>query len=445
MKFKHQVAVFSILTRIVLIVVLWFVLPVLVEKVVFRHITTSLLEKKEKFIRNLDNEEITNFLSDNSMDDTYASFSKLHSEFLQLSRLPDNQLVKQHTVFVTEPRIIEKEENEYRILQYFFKYGGKSYLLEIGNNLAQVKDLYFVIRFFTVAVLIGLVVLTFLLEAFYIDYLLRPFYKIIDLKIRHIDNPETYNKTVIQTHSDDFKELDLALNQMMERMQDVIRKEKQFIANVSHELLTPIAILKNRFENLLQNDSINDEGQEKIVSSLRTLDNLKKIINNLLLISKIEHHKFLSDETIVLRELLDELLEEFDDRIKDREITVVSELQHDYRFMGNRTLMHILLFNLLGNAIKYNRKAGRIVLADGFKNGMYWLSVTDTGQGIPADQMETLFDRFTRINLQVEGQGLGLAIANSIARFHNCSIEVHSVVDEGSTFTIRFQSPEKAN
>ena len=132
MKFKHQVAVFSILTRIVLIVVLWFVLPVLVEKVVFRHITTSLLEKKEKFIRNLDNEEITNFLSDNSMDDTYASFSKLHSEFLQLSRLPDNQLVKQHTVFVTEPRIIEKEENEYRILQYFFKYGGKSYLLELS-------------------------------------------------------------------------------------------------------------------------------------------------------------------------------------------------------------------------------------------------------------------------------------------------------------------------
>lgn len=439
MKFKHQVAVFSILTRIVLIVVLWFVLPVLVEKVVFRHITTSLLEKREKFIRHLDKDEINEFLSHNDMDDTYASFSKLHSEFLLLSRLPDEKVTEFKTVFVTEPRIIEDEENEYRILQYFFKYEGKSYLLEIGNNLAQVKDLYFVIRFFTVAVLIGLILLTFLLEAFYIDFLLRPFYKIIDRKIRHIDDPETYNSETIKTHSDDFKELDQALDQMMERMRDVLQKEKQFIANVSHELLTPIAILKNRFENLLQNESIDNEGLEKIVSSLKTLDNLKKIINNLLLIAKIEHHKFQVDETIILRELLNELLEELDDRIKDKEITVISELKQQYTFKGNRTLMHILLFNLLVNAIKYNKEGGHIVLTDGFEGEIYWLAVTDTGKGIPADLTDTLFDRFTRINLQVEGQGLGLAIANSIARFHNSSITVTSVENIGSTFTLHFK------
>jgi signal transduction histidine kinase len=82
---------------------------------------------------------------------------------------------------------------------------------------------------------------------------------------------------MIPSHSDDFKELDTALNQMMGRMQDVINKEKQFIANVSHELLTPIAILRNRFENLLVNESINDEGLDKIVSSLRTLDTLKRL------------------------------------------------------------------------------------------------------------------------------------------------------------------------
>ncbi|UUC46656.1 sensor histidine kinase [Flavobacterium cerinum] len=443
MKFKHQVAVFSILTRIVLIVVLWFVLPVLVEKVVFRHITTSLLEKREKFIRHLDKDEINEFLSNNDLDDTYASFSKLHSEFLQLSRLPDDKVTEFKTVFVTEPRIIEDEENEYRILQYSFKYEGKSYLLEIGNNLAQVKDLYFVIRFFTVAVLIGLILLTFLLEAFYIDYLLRPFYKIIDRKIRHIDDPETYNNDTIKTHSDDFKELDQALDQMMDRMLDVLQKEKQFIANVSHELLTPIAILRSRFENLLQNESIDNDGLEKIVSSLKTLDNLKKIINNLLLISKVENHKFQADETIVLQELLNELLGELDDRIKDKEITVISELKQQYIFKGNRTLMHILLFNLLVNALKYNKEGGSIIFTDGFEEGKYWLAVTDTGKGIPADMTATLFDRFTRINLQVEGQGLGLAIANSIARFHNCNITVRSVENAGSTFTVHFKLPEK--
>jgi signal transduction histidine kinase len=178
--------------------------------------------------------------------------------------------------FITAPRIIERKRTNTAYCEYFFKYEGKSYLLEIGNNLAQVKDLYFVIRSFTVAVLIGLVLLTFLFEAF-IDYLLRPFYRIIDRKIRYIDNPEAFNYEMIPSHSNDFKELDTALNQMMGRMQDVINKEKQFIANVSHELLTPIAILRNRFENLLVNESINDEGLDKIVSSLRTLDTLKRL------------------------------------------------------------------------------------------------------------------------------------------------------------------------
>lgn len=444
MKFKHQIATFSILTRITLIVVLWFALPILVEKVVFRHITTSLTEKKQKFIKNLNNEEINDFLSNNTMDDTYASFSNLHSEFLQLSRIPDSVKVEPKTVFITAPRIIEKEKNEYRILQYFFKYEGKSYLLEIGNNLAQVKDLYFVIRSFTVAVLIGLVLLTFLFEAFFIDYLLRPFYRIIDRKIRYIDNPEAFNYEMIPSHSDDFKELDTALNQMMGRMQDVINKEKQFIANVSHELLTPIAILRSRFENLLVNESINDEGLDKIVSSLRTLDTLKKIINNLLLISRIENNQFQADETIALQELLEELLLELEDRIRDRNITVINTMSTSYSFQGNKTLIHILLFNILVNAIKYNKEGGKIILSDAFESGIYRFSVSDTGCGIDPEQVSKLFNRFARMNLKVEGQGLGLAIAHTVAHFHHIEIAVTSEPDSGSTFSLLFHLPAKS-
>ena len=93
---------------------------------------------------------------------------------------------------------------------------------------------------------------TFLMDTFYIEYLLKPFYKIIDTKIRHVNEPDTFDHSPIQAHSSDFRELDMVLNQMMDRISEVFKKEKQFIANVSHELLTPIALLKSKFENLLR-------------------------------------------------------------------------------------------------------------------------------------------------------------------------------------------------
>ena len=121
MKFKHQLAIFNALTRLFLILILWLMLPVLVEKVVYNHINKSLLEKKQKFIEHLDKEEINDFIVRNDASETYASFSTLHSEFLLLSRIPSASKIDQ-TFFVTEPRIIEEEQSDYRILQYYFKY-----------------------------------------------------------------------------------------------------------------------------------------------------------------------------------------------------------------------------------------------------------------------------------------------------------------------------------
>ena len=147
MKFKHQLAIFNALTRLFLILILWLMLPVLVEKVVYNHINKSLLEKKQKFIEHLDKEEINDFIVRNDASETYASFSTLHSEFLLLSRIPSASKIDQ-TFFVTEPRIIEEEQSDYRILQYYFKYENTNYLLEIGNSLSEINDLTFIIRCF---------------------------------------------------------------------------------------------------------------------------------------------------------------------------------------------------------------------------------------------------------------------------------------------------------
>ncbi|WP_245176550.1 sensor histidine kinase [Flavobacterium denitrificans] len=443
MKIKHQLAIFNALTRLLVILILWLMLPILVENVVYHHINNSLLEKKEKFIKHLNREEINDFIE--SADDSteaFSEFSMLHNEFLVLSRAPLKPRHKFYT-FSNDYRKIEGEENEYRILQYYFAYEGEGYKLEIGSSLSEVNDLTFVIRFFILIVFVVILLVTFLADTFYIEYLLKPFYKIIDTKIRRVNEPEAFDHTPIKAKSRDFRELDLVLNQMMDRIAELFKKEKQFISNVSHELLTPIALLKNKFENLLQNESLDDNAIDKIASSLKTLDMLKKIINNLLLISRIENNQYQANENINFHEILNDLQEDFQDRLEDREIDFKNQMTHNYNFIGNRTLIHILIYNLVINAIKYNRPKGDIVIFDGFENDRYFISITDSGLGMTEVHLEKIFNRFARINSDQDGQGLGLAIAESISFFHHIEIKVVSKINEGTTFTLAFPEAEK--
>lgn len=442
MKIKHQLAIFNALTRLLVILVLWLMLPILVENVVYSHINNGLLEKKKKFIDHLNQEEINDFI-ENSGDstETYSQFSTLHSEFLVLSKVPVKPRQKE-TTFSNDYRVIEGEENEYRILQYHFTYEKEGYQLEIGSDLSEVNDLTFVIRLFIIIVLVIILLVTFLADTVYIEYLLKPFYKIIDTKIRRVNEPETFDHTPIKAKSRDFRELDLVLNQMMDRIGELFKKEKQFISNVSHELLTPIALLKNKLENLLQNDSLDDNAVDKIASSLKTLDMLKKIINNLLLISRIENNQYTTEEDIHFYEIITDIQEDLQDRIEDKEIQFSNTMGHDVSFKGNKTLIHILIYNLITNAIKYNTPNGKITITDGFLEKHYFISIADSGIGMDPSQIEKIFNRFARINSDQDGQGLGLAIADSIANFHRIEIKVTSEIKEGTTFTLLF--PETA-
>jgi signal transduction histidine kinase len=417
-------------------------LPILVESVVYRHINNGLLEKKQKFIQHLNQNEIDEFLENpDDSTETYSQFSTLHSEFLVLSRSPLK--TKQKAVFQNDYRIIEGEENEYRILQYHFTYQNQGYQLEIGSSLSEIKDLTFIIRFFIIIVFVVILLITFIADTFYIENLLKPFYKIIDTKIRRVNEPEAFDHTPIKARSRDFRELDSVLNQMMDRIGEVFKKEKQFISNVSHELLTPIALLKNKFENLLQNESLDDAAVDKIAGSLRTLDMLKKIINNLLLISRIENNQYEANENIHFQEIINNLQDDLQDRMEDKGIELLNEVEHEFIFKGNKTLIHILIYNLVTNAIKYNKSEGSIRITDGFLQNQYFISMTDSGIGMSESQIENIFNRFARVSSDQEGQGLGLAIAKSIAVFHQIDIQVASVVGEGTTFTLLF--PESQN
>ena len=136
--------------------------------------------------------------------------------------------------------------------------------------------------------------------------------------------------------------------------------------------------------------------------------------------------------------MIDDLIVDLEDRILEKELIISKNLSASISITGNPTLLHILLYNIIVNAIKYNRKNGKIILSDGFSDGKYFLSIADSGIGMSETQLKNIFNRFTRANNEQDGHGLGLAIVDSIAHFHNITIEVISSPEEGSNFILYF-------
>jgi signal transduction histidine kinase len=170
------------------------------------------------------------------------------------------------------------------------------------------------------------------------------------------------------------------------------------------------------------------------------LSRLTKIIKALLLISKIENDQFLKGDIVSINGLINETLEDMEERLTEKNISLIIQLNEDLQFTDcNRSLLYTLFVNLLNNAIKYNKPNGSITIHSYKHFGHYCVSITDTGIGIQEDQVVQIFDRFKKLEGgDQESYGLGLPIVKTIARFHNIEVQVQSEVGVGSIFTLIF-------
>lgn len=181
--------------------------------------------------------------------------------------------------------------------------------------------------------------------------------------------------------------------------------------------------------------------QQRLMEMQRTLNRLKKIVRSLLLISRIENAQFARYETVNVRDLIADLLEDIGHRMEEKKISFEIDLSEDINLQQvNRDLLFQLLYNLVNNAIKYNREKGNIrISGTRSKTQAYELVLEDTGIGIPAADLPAIFNRFRKANpTEGGGYGLGLSIVKSIADYHNIHIEVTSDVNKGTRFTLVF-------
>ena len=436
MKLYYKLTLINALSRVTIVAAFLIFVPDLIYKAAIQHTDELLAKHKVEFIHIMDKIGVNQFIQEEN-DSTYADYTIFKEKYVSIE--PAKKVI--NDTIVTGRRDIEGDTVEARILKHSFKYNNTNYLLEIGESLQYVEDLKAVLSKVALYILLGVIFLTVFVDLSVMQYLLRPLQK-IEAKLKGIRTPEKFDYTLVKTNTTDFRYLDRTIRNMMRKIRNTFYIEKEFIANVSHELLTPISILQTRLENMLEAGNLSEEAETKIMESQRTLGRLKQIVRSLLLISQIENNQPPKEDRVSIPELLQEVKSEIEVRLVEKSITLELELHDEFEFAPcNRSLLYTLFFNLVNNAIKYNKPNGWIIITTEKVKSEYLVHIRDTGKGIAPENLKSIFLRFKKFNnSETESYGLGLAMVKTIADFHDMEITVESKQNEGSTFTVAFKA-----
>nr|WP_250318099.1 HAMP domain-containing sensor histidine kinase [Pedobacter sp. B4-66] len=410
-------------------------MPFLVARIASEYTNYSLRDQQAKVIRDVHRNGIDYYLQG---DDSFGSYTMLKEEYISLQ--PAATMLQLDTI-KTAIRKVEQDTLNYRVLSHTFKIKDKNYLLEIGKTVGSINQYNKPLQRIALYVLMGLIALTIVIDLIFTRILIRPLGKIIQSKLINRKFPFKDESVPVKTSTQDFKYLDESLISLMDQINIDFEKEREFTANASHELMTPISILQNKMENLLADDQITEDVAMRIVGMMKTLDRLKKISSSLLFISRIENDQFVKLASVKPADLLEDIKEEISHRLEDKDLSLTVDVTDKVILKNvNHDLLFQLFYNLINNAIKYNVEQGSVVITDAFnKQGDYMIIIKDTGIGIAPEDIGFIFDRFRKANLSENvGYGLGLSIVKSIAVYHNIEIKVVSVVKQGSIFAITF-------
>ncbi len=229
-----------------------------------------------------------------------------------------------------------------------------------------------------------------------------------------------------------------------ESAEDLARMRQEFVANVSHELKTPITLIKGFVETLMDGAKDDPIELERFLRIIQThADRLDAIIEDLLSLSRIEQDQDnarITFETVRLKSVFDRVIQSCELAIKQKNIVVISACPDEIVCQANPALLEQALINLLDNAIKYGPAKSTVALSCRKSKGEIQISVADEGRGIEEKHLPYIFQRFYRVDKgrsrKEGGTGLGLAIVKHIIQAHGGQIEVESELDKGSIFTI---------
>lgn len=269
---------------------------------------------------------------------------------------------------------------------------------------------------------------------------LRPIREFSD-KIEKVQAQNLADSRIEENQVKELNQLSVSYNRMLERLSDAFEIQRQFTANAAHELRTPLALMQVQLDLYHSNSHPdNDADTVQMIKMVTEQNNrLNKMVKTLLDMSELQTVG--RDDEIILDALVDEVLEDLEPLAEGKNIRLIGKCK-DITMVGSDILIYRLVYNLVENAIKYNHSGGQVTVTADRKENHVYLSVEDTGAGIPEELKERVFEPFFRVDKsrsrELGGVGLGLALVREIVRVHDGSITVKSNPSGGTIFEVVF-------
>lgn len=317
-------------------------------------------------------------------------------------------------------------EERMLIARAIYPINGKKYFVEVSEFLFEKREVRS-----AVLASIGWIIVLFLLIMGLINrqvsrIMLMPFYRILKA-VQSFKLSQQVQIELPDTNVQEFKELKYFLEEMTNKAHEEYQLLKEFTENSSHELQTPLSIIRGKLE-LLMESGINDEQAKLILPAYDSIEKLSKINTSLALLVKMDNKQFVSFRPNNLSELTREALEKFAELIEMKSLTLKTEIDDHIQLNLNLALIDILLINLINNAIRHNHVNGEIIVSLSTKKFI----IRNTGNP-PEVPVKQLFQRFKKSNQSSDSIGLGLSIVKKICDLHNFTIQygysdqIHSI------------------
>ena len=267
---------------------------------------------------------------------------------------------------------------------------------------------------------------------------LRPIRELSD-KIEKVQAQNLADSRIEENQVKELNQLSVSYNRMLERLSDAFEIQRQFTANAAHELRTPLALMQVQLD--LYHSNSHPDNDADTVQMIKMVteqnDRLNKMVKTLLDMSELQTVG--RDDEIILDALVDEVLEDLEPLAEGKNIRLIGKCK-DITMVGSDILIYRLVYNLVENAIKYNHSGGQVTVTADRKEKHVYLSVEDTGTGIPEELKERVFEPFFRVDKsrsrELGGVGLGLALVREIVRVHDGNITVKSNPSGGTIFEV---------
>jgi signal transduction histidine kinase len=310
----------------------------------------------------------------------------------------------------------ENKYQSYRVLTYQTELDGNPYQISIFKSLSITDELIervtIAIFFLTLLFLLG----TYIINRFSLSQIWKDFFVTTNF-IKSYNIAENKIITLPESEISEFTILNKVVEKMTERIRQDYLNLKEFSENVSHEIQTPLAIIKTKVDLLMQGENLDEIQLNQIASIQNSINRLSNLNKSLILLTKIDNNQFISTANVELNQVLDALLENFKDFIEVKNLSVNKNYLESITLKADFNLINILFLNLLKNAINYNINNGILDISLDKKS----VTIGNSGKEPTVDTLE-LFNRFSKSSRHSDSLGLGLAIVKKICEIYQFQI-----------------------